>query len=183
MAKKKRRTKAEMAALRAAGAIPPRGGEATPTPPAGQFVTKAELDASMATILEAIKGVAPAAPAQPESRAFSVTKPEQEQGRKLTEADAGPQDPRSTLTPEQQSIFEEYFDPADGFTASFKYPYFTIFVPDKFSNADPAWKKYYAKNGDTRVKFLKYDNLEGGMRDWCKLVAGNLKYNKLTKLK
>ena len=145
-------------------------------------MTKAELDASMATILDAIKGVAPAAPAAPASRAFSVTK-DAEPERKVNVEGAGPRDPRSSLTPEQQNIFEEYFDPADGFTAEFKYPYFTITVPNKFSNADPAWQKYYAKTGDTRVKFLKYDNLEGGMRDWCKMVAGNLKYNKLTKLK
>lgn len=147
------------------------------TPPAGEFVTKKQLDEAMGGILEAIKNITPAAPTSEQGRVFRITK-DQEPERKTTVAEAGPQDPRSTLTPEQQGIFEEYFDPADGFTASFKYPYFSIHVPDKFSNADAAWKKYYAAQGDVRVKFIRYDNLEGGMRDWCKLVAANLKYNK-----
>lgn len=162
---------------------------APPETPSGEFVGKQEFESfkeenskTQLEILKAIENLGKPSDSASNGRVFSVTKPEQPE-RKMTEADAGPQDPRSTLTPEQQAIFEEYFDPADGFTASFKYPYFSILVPDKFSNADAAWKKYYAKTGDVRVKFLRYDNLEGGMRDWCKMVAGNIKYNKNVRTK
>lgn len=171
-----------MEALRASGAVPPAGAPPGETS-GGQFVTKAELDASMNTILEAVKGIAQpgAGGSGPHpSKAFSVTH-QQEPERKLTSSDASPEKSNATLNPIHQAIFDDYFDPEDGFTARFDYPYFTIIVPLNLSNADAAWKKYYKV--DSRVKFLKYDNIEGGMRDWCKMVAGNLKYNKLTKLK
>lgn len=85
----------------------------------------------------------------------------------------------SKLPSNYQEIFEEYFDPADGFKAELDFEdniTFAIIVPDHISNATEAWKKYYKI--DRRVKVLKQGNIEGGIRDWCSLVAKNLKYNK-----
>ena len=158
------------------------------------FVTKKELnefkdklDKDNASILDAIKSITmhPSPVQQPihgtmPGKPFSVTKP-QEEVVPTTNEQASASASNYTLNPAHQMLFEEYFDPADGFEGRMEYPYFTIIVPMKFSNADPAWKKYYKV--DTRVKFLKYDNIEGGMRDWCKMVSGNLKYDKTKKLK
>ena len=87
---------------------------------------------------------------------------------------------QSTALPTNyQVIFEEYFDIKDGFEAEISYDdniSFTIIVPMKFSNASEAWKKYYKV--DKRMKVLKQGNIEGGIKDWCVLVAKNLRYNK-----
>ena len=142
------------------------------------FVTKKDFDNFKSDLLEIVRGNATPAPAP--TRVFSVTSaptPVAIQTPQSASAEAS----NYTLNPAYQAIFEEYFDPADGFEARLEYPYFTIFVPEKFSNADPAWRKYYKV--DSRLKFLKHDNIEGGMRDWCKLVAANLKYDKNIKTK
>jgi hypothetical protein len=59
------------------------------------------------------------------------------------------------LPPQYKNIFEKYFDPTDGFTARLTFPEvdeknketggitFTIFVPEKFSNAGSAYLKMY----------------------------------------
>ncbi len=76
-------------------------------------------------------------------------------------------------------IFEEYFDPKDGFKAELSFDNnieFTIDVPLKFSNASEAHLTYYKI--DKRNKVLVAGNIEGGIADWCKLVAKNLKYNR-----
>jgi hypothetical protein len=87
---------------------------------------------------------------------------------------------QSTALPSNyQAIFEEYFDIKDGFEAEISYDdniSFTIIVPMKFSNASEAWKTYYKV--DKRMKVLKQGNIEGGIKDWCILVAKNLRYNK-----
>jgi hypothetical protein len=78
-----------------------------------------------------------------------------------------------------QAIFEEYFDPKDGFEAEMSYEgniSFTIIVPMKFSNTTEAWRTYYKV--DRRTKVLKQGNIEGGIKEWCEKVAKNLKYNK-----
>jgi hypothetical protein len=83
-----------------------------------------------------------------------------------------------------QAIFEEYFDPADGFEAEMSYEgniSFTIIVPMKFSNASEAWKSYYQI--DRRTKVLKQGNIEGGIREWCERVSRNIKYQKNVKMK
>lgn len=86
---------------------------------------------------------------------------------------------KTNLPANYQVIFEEYFDPSDGFQAEINYEgniSFTIIVPEKFSNTTQAWREYYKI--DRRTKVLKQGNIEGGIRDWCVLVAKNLKYNK-----
>jgi hypothetical protein len=85
----------------------------------------------------------------------------------------------TALPSNYQTIFEEYFDIKDGFEAEISYDdniSFTIIVPMKFSNASEAWKTYYKV--DKRMKVLKQGNIEGGIKDWCVLVAKNLRYNK-----
>src|SRR3990167_6304899 len=162
MAKRKRRKKDGAVELVPGNGLPP-----------SDFVGKQEFEEfksqtskNTLDILEAIK-------------AISQPTPVVNVGPTPTAADASAERSNYTLGSVHQAIFEEYFDPEDGFTARFDYPYFSIIVPDKFSNADPAWKKYYKV--DTRLKFIKYDNVEGGIRDWCKLVAANLKYDKTKK--
>lgn|SRR3990167_306789 len=116
-----------------------------------------------------------------ESRAFRVTKPE-DVGKTIMSVDqASAEASNYTLNPAYQRIFEEYFDPADGFTGRLQGVYFTIVVPKKFSNADAAWKAYYKE--DTRLKVIKHDRIEDDMRDWCKMVARNLKYDRNIRLK
>lgn len=115
-----------------------------------------------------------------ESRAFSVTTPEQE-NKLIRKNEASAEASNYALNPAYQRIFEEYFDSQDGFTARLHGVYFTIIVPKEFSNADEAWKKFYKE--DTRMKALKPDRIEEEMRDWCKMVARNLKYDKKVKLK
>lgn len=186
MAKKAKKKKATKAAIVTAPT-------STPNETAGFVSTnefnefKEQTNKNTIDILDAIKSlgdkpaqVIPGPTAEAPSRAFSITnKPEEERPQTTDQASA--KNSNYTLNPAHQSIFEEYFDPADGFEARMEYPYFTIIVPLKFSNADPAWKKHYKT--DTRLKFLKYDNIEGGMRDWCRLVAGNLKYDRNKKMK
>lgn len=151
---------------------------------------KKSNDANIMAILDAVKGLQNNPPpsvgqsmAPEPRRVYSVTgtaeNPPMSASREMESASAASSN--YTLNPAYQAIFDEYFDPADGFEGRLEYPYFSIIVPSKFSNADPAWRKYYKT--DTRLKFLKHDNIEGGMRDWCKLVASNLKYNKHVKTK
>ncbi len=87
------------------------------------------------------------------------------------------------LTSEQQTIFEKYFDPADGFTASYNIleSIFTISVPLSLSNADNAYKQYYKK--DLRSKKVDQNNPLGSIDAYCALVAQNLKYDKKIKIK
>lgn len=149
-----------------------------------EFVTKSQFDEAFAGILTAIKGIsAPSVTSTPpeQRKVFAVTGSSMPPEVPLKMEDANANVSNYTLNPAHQAIFEEFFDPADGFEGRLQYPYFTIIVPLKFSNADAAWKKYYKV--DTRQKFLKYDNIEGGMRDWCKLVSGNIKYNRNVKIK
>ena len=87
------------------------------------------------------------------------------------------------LSPEQQAIFEKYFDTADGFRASFnvKDSLFTITVPIELSNASDAHKSYY--NSDLRVKKVDQNNILNSIDTYCALVAQNLRYNRKIKLK
>lgn len=141
---------------------------------------KKSTEENTLAILDAIKSLQKPQPmtASEHRRIYSVTggqeDPPMSASREVESASATSSN--YTLNPAHQAIFEEYFDPKDGFEARMDYPYFTIIVPMKFSNADAAWKKYYKT--DTRMKFLKHDNIEGGMRDWCKLVARNLQYDR-----
>lgn len=131
--------------------------EAVPTK---QPDLRAELDAFKSEVLDILKS--------------NLTKKEDggEQEVKMSVSEP-------TLPANYQAIFEEYFDPQDGFEAEMSYEgniSFTIIVPMKFSNATEAWKSYYKI--DRRTKVLKQGNIEGGIRDWCALVAKNLKYDK-----
>lgn len=87
------------------------------------------------------------------------------------------------LTIEQQTVFEKYFDPADGFTASYNIleSIFTISVPMSLSNANDAYKQYYKT--DLRAKKVDQNNPLGSIDSWCALVAQNLKYDKKIKIK
>lgn len=114
------------------------------------------------------------------SNAFRVTKPEVVVSP-ITESKASSEASNYVLNPAYQAIFDEYFDPADGFTGRLHGVYFTIIVPMKFSNAIDAWKSLYKE--DTRQKVLHHDRIEDDMREWCNMVAHNLKYNKKIKLK
>lgn len=102
--------------------------------------------------------------------------------KEVVEEDGGEQGivkNQTNLPSAYQGIFEEYFDVEDGFEAEISYEgniSFTIIVPERFSNTTEAWKSYYKV--DRRTKVLKQGNIEGGIRDWCILVARNLKYNK-----
>ena len=92
-----------------------------------------------------------------------------------------------------QTVFEKYFDPADGFTARLTFPEvndkgqetgginFTIFVPLKFSNTDDGYRKMYKQ--DLRTRALLPHNIAKGIEDWCKAVVNNLKYNRNIKTK
>lgn len=97
------------------------------------------------------------------------------------------------LPPQYKQIFEKYFDPTDGFTARLTFPEvdeknketggitFTIFVPEKFSNAGPAYLKMYKV--DLRSRALQPSNIAAGIDEWCKAVSKNLHYNKNIKTK
>jgi hypothetical protein len=90
----------------------------------------------------------------------------------------------SNLQPEHQEVFEKYFDPTDGFSAELDTTdglFFTIIVPEKFSNTTPAWKTMYKV--DKRTKVLNQNDIRGGMEAWCSLVCKNLHYNKNIKTK
>ena len=83
------------------------------------------------------------------------------------------------LPAKYQAIFEEYFDTTDGFTAEMSFENnieFTIDVPRKFSNATEA--HWTGNHADKRNKVLQAGNIEGGIREYCILVAKNLKYDK-----
>lgn len=95
----------------------------------------------------------------------------------------------NAVMPKQyQTIFEKHFDPEDGFTGRLTFPEidesgresggltFSIFVPEKFSNATDAWRQYY-KN-DIRMKALSASDLAGGISKYCELVSKNLNYQK-----
>ena len=115
-----------------------------------------------------------------ESRAFRVT-PNESERPPVRPDHSSAEASNYVLNPAYQAIFDEYFDPEDGFTGRLQGVYFTIVVPMKLSNADAAWKAYYKE--DLRLKVLKHDRVEDDMRDWCSRVARNLKYNRNIKLK
>jgi hypothetical protein len=109
------------------------------------------------------------------------------QERRLLEEDveAG----KSGFLPDQyKTVFEKYFNPEDGFSASLEFPsmddkgneaggiMFTIVVPNKFSNANEAYLKYYKR--DLRSKALQPGAVAKGIDEWCKRVAKNLRYDK-----
>ncbi len=157
---------------------------------ANEFVDKTEFDsfrsetqASLKAVLDAIeaKSVAPA--------------PVTTQVRAESKQDAVAADPYTNgyLPQQYQNVFEKYFDPTDGFTARLTFPEvndqgqetgginFTIFVPLKLSNTDDGYRKMYKQ--DLRTRALLPHNIAKGIDDWCKAVANNLKYNKVTKRK
>lgn len=85
----------------------------------------------------------------------------------------------ATLPENYQAIFEEYFDPTDGFEAEMSYEgniSFTIIVPMKYSNTTEAWRTLY--KSDRRTKVLKQGSLESDIKSWCSLVSRNLHYDK-----
>lgn len=100
---------------------------------------------------------------------------------------------RGYLPAQYQRIFEKYFDPTDGFEARLNFPEidergretggitFTVVVPEKFSNTQEAYKKFY-KN-DLRTRALRPDGIAKGIDDWCRLVSRNLKYNRNAAMK
>lgn len=147
---------------------------------------KKESADNTATILDAIKGLSEkpvvneGRPVDQEAsrRVYSVTGGQTVQSNP-TVAQASANSANYTLNPAHQAILNEYFDPEDGFEGRLENMNFTIIVPSKFSNADAAWKKYYQT--DTRTRVLKYDDIEGGIRKWCEMVAANLQYNKNVK--
>lgn len=87
------------------------------------------------------------------------------------------------LTPEQNAVFEKYFDKDDGFSATYNISdnVFAISVPIKLSNATQAYKDFYRK--DLRSRKVDPNNVLGSIEQWCALVAQNLQYNRRIKLK
>jgi len=87
------------------------------------------------------------------------------------------------LTNQQKEIFEHYFDPVDGFKANYdvNLNIFTIEVPTTLSNVSEAHKALYKV--DLRSKKVDPNNILGSMKNWCIMVAQNLKYEKRIKLK
>lgn len=140
-----------------------------------EFVTKKEFEASQKTILDAIKSITP------------VVAPKDVKKIPATVED------NAVMPKQYQNIFEKYFDPEDGFTGRLTFPEidedgkegggltFSIFVPDKFSNATDAWKQFYKR--DIRMKALSATDLAGGIAKYCELVAKNLNYDKNLKRK
>jgi hypothetical protein len=87
------------------------------------------------------------------------------------------------LTPKQQEIFEYYFDPADGFKAWYDVNnnLFTIEVPMKLSNTTEAYRALYKQ--DLRSKKVDQNNILGSIKEYCILVANNLKYERRIRFK
>lgn len=135
-------------------------------------VSKTEFKAFQETILNALKNLVP-------------SKEEKEAQKKRVIATV---EDNAVMPKQYQTIFEKHFDPEDGFTGRLTFPEidengkesggltFSIFVPEKFSNATDAWKQYY-KN-DIRMKALSASDLAGGISKYCELVAKNLNYSK-----
>ena len=134
-----------------------------------EVVTRSEFETFQKTILDAIKGLAP-------------FKKEEKKKVEATNED------NAVMPKQYQTIFDKHFDTEDGFTGRLTFPEidekgkesggltFSIFVPDKFSNATDAWKQYY-KN-DIRVKALSATDLAGGIQKYCELVSKNLNYDR-----
>lgn len=101
--------------------------------------------------------------------------------------------PNGMLPLQYQKVFEKYFDPEDGFSANLTFPEiddkgrenggitFSISVPMKFSNTDDGYRKMYKQ--DLRSRALLPHSIAKGIEEWCKAVAGNLKYNRNIKTK
>jgi hypothetical protein len=130
-------------------------------PPAFQADLRAELDAFKSEVIDILKG---------------GLSPKEESGE---EQEVIMPVSKNNLPANYQEIFEEYFDPQDGFGAEMSYEgniSFTIIVPERFSNTTEAWKTYYKV--DRRTKVLKQGNIEGGIKEWCEKVCRNIKYQK-----
>lgn len=83
------------------------------------------------------------------------------------------------LPAKYQEIFDDIFDPADGFIGELNMDNnieFAIIVPKKFSNATDAYSAFYKI--DRRLVVLQQGNIEGGIMEWCEKVANNLHYDK-----
>lgn len=102
---------------------------------------------------------------------------------------AGPQTNHENSLPAQyQKIFDDIFDPRDGFTGRLQMPeldakgntssglMFTIIVPMKFSNMSDAHKVMYKQ--DLRSISLSADAMPSGILSWCRRVAKNIGYQK-----
>jgi hypothetical protein len=87
------------------------------------------------------------------------------------------------LTQPQQTIFEHFFDPRDGFKAWYDINknIFTIEVPMSLSNTTPAYRALYKQ--DLRSKKVDSNDILGSIKNWCILVAQNLKYERRIRLK
>jgi len=87
------------------------------------------------------------------------------------------------LTAKQQEIFEYYFDPSDGFKAWYDINknIFTIEVPRNMSNNNDAYWSLYKQ--DLRSKKVDQNNILGSVKDWCTMVAANLRYERRIRLK
>lgn len=87
-----------------------------------------------------------------------------------------------------QKMFQEYFDPKDGFIATVGFPTqnnkgqttsgftFTISVPEKWNNTSDAYKSLYGM-ADLRTRVIDPNDPIGSTRDWCVKVAHNLGYD------
>ncbi|MFA7662763.1 MAG: hypothetical protein WCX88_02495 [Patescibacteria group bacterium] len=87
------------------------------------------------------------------------------------------------LSPKQKEIFEYYFDITDGFKAWYDVNnnIFTIEVPMNMSNTNEAYRALYKQ--DLRSKKVDSNNILGSIKEWCILVASNLKYERRIRLK
>jgi hypothetical protein len=87
------------------------------------------------------------------------------------------------LSGKQLLVFQKYFAAEDGFKAWYNVNenIFTIEVPMTLSNTTEAHRVLYKQ--DLRSRKVDQNNVLASMDQWCRLVAQNLKYNKLIKLK
>jgi hypothetical protein len=79
------------------------------------------------------------------------------------------------LTPEQQQVLNNNFNPADKFRAKLDVLTFHVLVPESLTNNDNAYMKMYKI--DLRSKVLPAHDLLGAMDKRCKEIVKNLHYD------
>jgi hypothetical protein len=88
------------------------------------------------------------------------------------------------LNAQQKAIFDHFFDSVnDGFKAWYDINknIFTIEVPMSLSNTTPAYRALYKQ--DLRSKKVDSNDILGSIKNWCTLVAQNLRYERRIRLK
>ena len=93
--------------------------------------------------------------------------------------EAKPQEDIPVLSPATKTLFNKYFDEADGFRAQENHPErnrVTIYVPKDISNASEAHFAFYAD--DERSSKIITENYELEVEKFFKAVAKQLRYDR-----